>query len=124
MGLEFLLRLEQWAIKLDGTDQIVNFAFVLKVEQDSVDEVPNININFDKNIHDLPLGLRDGHKTRMAVMHQQIAVELITSNIVDTTGPVGDISQYYSVAAGEDLDDVADQAAEQHEAFGELQGYW
>lgn len=123
LGSQFVLGLEKRTVELDSAQQLVGFAHVWEIIHNSLDEVLDIDADLHEHVHDLPSSLGDGHQTGVPVMHQQIAVELITGDIIDATGPVGHIAQDDRVGASEQLDDVADDAAEQHQSFRKLQRY-
>ncbi len=88
----------------------------------------DIDLDLNKDIQDLPPGLSNGHKARMSIMNQEIAVHKIRSDVIDTTRAICHITHDNDVDMDlvdletEGFEDVGDDAGVEHEAFGKLEG--
>lgn len=88
----------------------------------------DIDLDLNKDIQDLPPGLCDWHKARMAIMNQEIAVHKIRSDVIDTTCAIRHIAHDNDVDMDlvdletEGLEDIGNDAGVEHEAFGKLEG--
>lgn len=94
---QLLFGMEKRTIELNCAHQIVNFGLIREIELYRLNEMLNIDSNFDEHVHCFPPCLGNGHQTRMPIMHEQITIELIAGNIVNAAGSVCNITQNHSI---------------------------
>jgi len=88
----FLFSDKERVIELNGRHKVDGFVLeLLKVENNRINEMFNIDLNLNKDIQHFPPGLGDRHKTRVPIMHKQITLHQIRRNIINTTCPIRDI---------------------------------
>jgi hypothetical protein len=97
-----------------------------EVEYYGLYKVVDVDLDFNKDIEHLVPSISNRHKTTMPIVNEQMTVHPMTSKIINTTGPIGNISHNDNLQLNginlptKNSQNIRNDTSIQHESFGKL----